>query len=169
MSGKRSAPPWDFFHDASITSLQSFELSRLNHAANLRREIAALLDQWVSDNSEAMLARWVCEHRTMARPIQPDAIANAGVDSPPTALADKTGRRNLPLEQHPQPELEAQSLLTFEPPPPVPVSTPRSNQMPPPFPVLTPRPNQTAKSAPPQSAAAVRQPHPVQAHSRRPR
>jgi hypothetical protein len=51
MSGARSGPPWDFFHDASIASLQSFELSRLNNAANIRRQVAALLDQWVADNS----------------------------------------------------------------------------------------------------------------------
>ena len=155
MSGKLSAPPWDFFHDASITSLQSFELSRLNHAANLRREIAALLDQWVSDNSQAMLARWVREHRTTARPVQPDAIANPQGDSPPSTIAGKRGRRSLALEEHPQPELEAQSLLTLEPVPPVPV--------------LTPRPNQTPKSAPPQSAIAAPQARPVHAQSRRPR
>ena len=65
MSSVRTEPPWDFFHDASIASLQSFELSRLNHAANIRREITALLDQWVSDNSQALLARWVREQRVL--------------------------------------------------------------------------------------------------------
>lgn len=64
----RSDPPWDFFHDASIASLQSFELSRLNNAANIRRQIGALLDQWVSDNSQALLARWVREQRALPHP-----------------------------------------------------------------------------------------------------
>jgi hypothetical protein len=65
ISDPRPQPPWDFFHDASIASLQSFELSRLNNAANLRRQIAALLDQWVNDNSEALLARWIREQRAL--------------------------------------------------------------------------------------------------------
>ena len=63
MSTRRITPPWDFFRDASQPSLESYELSRLNNAANLRREITALLDQWVEDNSQALLARWVHDRR----------------------------------------------------------------------------------------------------------
>lgn len=75
-SDPRPQPPWNFFRDASIASLQSFELSRLNNAANLRRQIAALLDQWVNDNSEALLARWVREQRALPQaPIRPPEIA----------------------------------------------------------------------------------------------
>ena len=65
MSIVRSDPPWDFFHDASTSSLQSFELSRLNNAANLRRQVTVLLDQWVNDNSQALLSRWLREHRAL--------------------------------------------------------------------------------------------------------
>jgi len=86
MSGVQTEPPWDFFHDASIASLQSFELSRLNHAANIRREIAALLDQWVSDNSQALLARWVREQRALPRAVQ----------AQPQELA--AGQLSLPIE-----------------------------------------------------------------------
>jgi hypothetical protein len=32
---------------ASRNSLQSYELSRLGHVANLRKEIVALVDQWI--------------------------------------------------------------------------------------------------------------------------
>jgi hypothetical protein len=42
---------------ASRNSLQSYELSRLAHVANLRKEIGALLDQWMEENACAMLAR----------------------------------------------------------------------------------------------------------------
>ena len=63
MSKLRLNPPWDFFRDASIASLESFELSRLNSSANLRRQILALLDQWVDDNSNALLARWLRDQR----------------------------------------------------------------------------------------------------------
>ena len=59
----RTQPPWDFLLTASRSSLQSYELSRLSHAANLRKEIAQLLDSWVEENSAAMLARWLIEHR----------------------------------------------------------------------------------------------------------
>ncbi len=56
-------PPWEFLLSASRNSLQSYELSRLSHAANLRKEMAALLDQWIEETSAAMLARWLMEHR----------------------------------------------------------------------------------------------------------
>lgn len=53
----------EYLREASPASLQSFELSRLNHAANLRREIATLIDQWIAETSEALLARWMLDHR----------------------------------------------------------------------------------------------------------
>lgn len=56
-------PPWEFLLSASRNSLQSYELSRLSHAANLRKEIGALLDQWMEENACAMLARWLIEQR----------------------------------------------------------------------------------------------------------
>jgi len=58
--------PWEFLLSASRNSLQSFELSRLGHAANLRKEIAALLEQWIQENSEAMLARLLMDQRERA-------------------------------------------------------------------------------------------------------
>ena len=62
MTVSRFVPPLDYLQTASRGSLQSFELARLNHAANLRREIAALIDQWITETSEAMLARWMLDH-----------------------------------------------------------------------------------------------------------
>ena len=62
MSISRLVPPLDYLRAASRTSLQSFELARLNHAANLKREIAALIDQWIQERSEATLARWMLDH-----------------------------------------------------------------------------------------------------------
>ncbi len=55
--------PWEYLRSASQSSLQSFELSRLNHAAHLRKEISALLDQWLEDTASALLARWLFDHR----------------------------------------------------------------------------------------------------------
>ena len=64
----RLNPPLDYLQAASRSSLQSFELTRLNHAANLRQEIAALIDQWVQETSEAMLARWMLDHHKAPQP-----------------------------------------------------------------------------------------------------
>jgi hypothetical protein len=58
---------------ASRNSLQSYELSRLSHAANLRKEITQLLDSWLEENSAAMLARWLMQQRE-----HPDAPGEAG-------------------------------------------------------------------------------------------
>jgi len=60
---RNALPPWEFLLSASRNSLQSYELSRLGHAANLRKEVAPMLDQWVEEIAAAMLARWVMEHR----------------------------------------------------------------------------------------------------------
>jgi hypothetical protein len=63
MPSRSTQPPWEFLLSASRNSLQSFELSRLAHAANLRKEITALIDQWLEENAAAMLARWLLEQR----------------------------------------------------------------------------------------------------------
>lgn len=59
----KTEPNWEFLLSASSNSLQSFELSRLNHAANLRKEIAKLLDSWLDENASALLARWLLRQR----------------------------------------------------------------------------------------------------------
>jgi hypothetical protein len=65
MAVRRPSPPLDYLHAASKPSLESYELSRLNHAANLRREIAALVDQWIEETAQALLARWILEERAL--------------------------------------------------------------------------------------------------------
>jgi hypothetical protein len=62
-STQHTQPPWEFLLTASRNTLQSYELSRLSHAANLRKEITSLLDQWLAENAAAMLARWLMEQR----------------------------------------------------------------------------------------------------------
>ena len=58
MNHYKTEPPWKFLLSASRNSLQSYELSRLSHAANLRKELVVLLELWMEENSAAMLARW---------------------------------------------------------------------------------------------------------------
>ena len=86
----RFTPPLEYLQAASQASLQSFELTRLNHAANLRQEIAALIDQWIQETSEAMLARWMLDHRKSlpAPAISPSDVVRALLDSPTTLFPD---------------------------------------------------------------------------------
>lgn len=77
MSSYKTQPPWEFLLSASRNSLQSYELSRLGHAANLRKEISALIDQWMEETSAALLARWLMEHRERELPVA-DAVSAAG-------------------------------------------------------------------------------------------
>jgi 3-methyladenine DNA glycosylase AlkC len=76
MSKFRTQAPWEFLLSASRNTLQSYELSRLAHAANLKKEITALLDQWLQENTAANLARWLIEQRQRAVTGTEDAQAN---------------------------------------------------------------------------------------------
>ena len=75
MNHYKTQPPWEFLLSASRNSLQNYELSRLSHAANLRKEIGALLDLWIEENSAAMLARWLMEQRERPQQSHEDTLA----------------------------------------------------------------------------------------------
>ena len=66
-------PPWEYLCQASKASLQGFELSRLNHAALIREQINALLDEWIEENSAALLARWLLNQSERLRRGTPPA------------------------------------------------------------------------------------------------
>ena len=91
MPSCRISPPWEFLLSASRNSLQSYELSRLSHASNLRKEIAALVDQWVEENSSAMLARWLMENRERTAVETTEAATET---LPPAAAAPPTASDN---------------------------------------------------------------------------
>src|SRR5580693_1226894 len=90
MTITRFTPPLDYLQAASRASLQSFELARLNHAANLRQEIAALIDQWIQDTSEAMLARWLLDHHKSlhSAPMSPTEVVRSLIDPPAAFLPE---------------------------------------------------------------------------------
>ena len=64
MTITRFTPPLDYLQAASrASSAEAFRTSRASTTpANLRQEIAALIDQWIQETSEAMLARWMLDH-----------------------------------------------------------------------------------------------------------
>jgi hypothetical protein len=114
MSLRRMSPPIDYLSSASRTSLESFELSRLNHAANLRREIATLIDQWIEETAEAMLARWMLEHHTMLHQSQPStAELLRTFENPPTGPLPSFPE--VSLEVAPAPPTYAQSKENVSP------------------------------------------------------
>jgi hypothetical protein len=90
MTITRFTPPLDYLQAASRASLQSFELARLNHAANLRQEIAALIDQWIQETSEAMLARWMLDHHKslQASPMTASEVVRTMFDPPSTLFPE---------------------------------------------------------------------------------
>jgi|SRR5579864_3461138 len=90
MTISRITPPLDYLQAASRSSLQSFELARLNHAANLRQEIAALIDQWIQETSEAMLARWMLDHHKslQASPMSSSEVVRTFLDTPTTLFPE---------------------------------------------------------------------------------
>jgi hypothetical protein len=83
----RTQPPWEFLLSASRNSLQSYELSRLSHAANLRKEITQLLDSWLEENSAAMLARWLMQQREA--PVCSEQSAPERSEDPLAAVASE--------------------------------------------------------------------------------
>lgn len=92
--------PWEYLRNASVRSLESFELTRLSHAANLRKEIASLVDEWVDESANAMLARWLLEHWSQLRgaesieePLDPESKS---LRTPSTALAAASRTRAAP-------------------------------------------------------------------------
>jgi hypothetical protein len=56
-------PPLDYLLVCSGISLSEFLLSRMNQVANLRKQVQELQDALRESESEALLARWLMEHR----------------------------------------------------------------------------------------------------------
>jgi len=56
-------PSLDYLASCSEMSLESVELSRLNSAANLRKEFHEILEEWIDAEADARLARTLLEWR----------------------------------------------------------------------------------------------------------
>jgi hypothetical protein len=54
-------PPLEYLATCSQVALESFELSRLNQASNLRKELQEILDGWMESEVDARLARWILD------------------------------------------------------------------------------------------------------------
>ena len=49
----------DYLARCSQTSLESFELARLNDLANLRKQMIEVIDEWVETDIQARIAEWI--------------------------------------------------------------------------------------------------------------
>jgi hypothetical protein len=65
--GSSFQPPIEYLRECSDTSLRYFELAKLEHVANLRGELRALWEQILEESAEALLARWMIDHRDALR------------------------------------------------------------------------------------------------------
>ena len=73
--------PWEYLRNASIQSLEDFELTRLNHVDLLKKRLRAQIDEIIAEQSAANVARMLIESwrfRQMAGtpPIQADLFAD---------------------------------------------------------------------------------------------
>ena len=65
--GTTLQPPVDYLRDCSDNSLRYYEVSKLEHVANLRRELRALWEEMLEETALAHLARWMIENRAQLR------------------------------------------------------------------------------------------------------
>jgi hypothetical protein len=76
-------PPVEYLRNCSDTSLRYFEMSKLEHVANLRRELGVLLEQMMEESALALLARWMLEKRSK---LSTEDAARAAVQAAKTRL-----------------------------------------------------------------------------------
>jgi len=75
-------PPVDYLRECSNTSLRYFEMSKLEHVANLRRELAVLLDQMMEESALALFARWMLEGRAIPPQTSGSNSSDRAAESP---------------------------------------------------------------------------------------
>lgn len=56
-------PPLEYLATCSKVALESFELSRLNEASNLRKEVQQILQGWIDTEVDARIARWILDSK----------------------------------------------------------------------------------------------------------
>jgi signal transduction protein with GAF and PtsI domain len=93
-------PPWNFLLSATRNTLQSYELSRLSHAANVRKEIAQLLDVYLEESANAMLARCLMERpEELPAEHSAQAASEATTQAPPTVSDNFLAERSADLSE----------------------------------------------------------------------
>jgi len=73
---------FDYLATCSEPAVEGFELSRLNRAAILRKQMRQLIDQWVACEAEAQLARWTRQSRRAEMPVAAASLPDADAGLP---------------------------------------------------------------------------------------
>ena len=60
---RKKSAPFQYLLECSQMSLEDFELARLDRAANLRKQLRDIAEEWVEAEVEAQLAHWVRGNR----------------------------------------------------------------------------------------------------------
>jgi len=60
---RKKSAPFQYLLECSQMSLEDFELARLDRAANLRKQLRDIAEEWVEVEVEAQLAHWVRGNR----------------------------------------------------------------------------------------------------------
>lgn len=58
-----TSAPLEYLAACSTMALESYELSRLNQASNLRKEFREVIEEWIQSEADARLARWILESK----------------------------------------------------------------------------------------------------------
>ena len=86
-------PPIKYLRNCSENSLRQYELSKLEHVANLRRELRALWEEMTEESALALLARWILENcseiRGTLRPAEPASAMYGDPLAPVFAAFDR--------------------------------------------------------------------------------
>ncbi len=60
---KTTKPMLDYLATCSQTSLEAFELARLNDLANIRKQMMEVVNDWVEADIQARIAEWILVRR----------------------------------------------------------------------------------------------------------
>src|ERR1700687_3160008 len=86
-------PPIKYLRNCSENSLRQYELSKLEHVSNLRRELRVLWEEMIEESALALLARWMVENctaiRGTVRPAESDTALQGDPLSPVFAAFDR--------------------------------------------------------------------------------
>ena len=77
----------DYMAVCSEAGLESFELSRLNRAAMLRKEIRDVIEEWIECEVEARVARWKIEANRAGMPGDAPTLPSSRAFALPEQLA----------------------------------------------------------------------------------
>jgi hypothetical protein len=117
-------PTFDFLLNSSQTALESYELSRLNKAANLRKELRRVVEDWIDSEVNARFARLLMDLQR-GRPGEPESENPSALSASRTSPALR--RLNAQIEdarrQLPAVDAPPAAAYTQRSSPPAPIPT----------------------------------------------